>query len=99
MVETDLKVPHSLGQYFNSDDSPLSPYNRKGGGGFAYGTFPLFLTKITGEVLQHQDFFPLNLVKDGLAKAFATAPTRPKRSVIFVQSQVPQHAVAALSCR
>ena len=36
MVETDLKVPHSLGQYFNSDESPLSPYNRKDGGGFAY---------------------------------------------------------------
>ncbi len=32
MVETDLKVPNSLGQYFNSDESPLSPYNRKGGG-------------------------------------------------------------------
>jgi len=76
MVETDLKVPHSLGQYFNSDESPLSPYNREGGGGFAYGTFPLFLTKITGEVLQHQDFFPLNLVKDGLAKAFAIEAPR-----------------------
>jgi YYY domain-containing protein len=75
MVETDLKVPHSLGQYFNSAESPLNPYNRKDGG-FAYGTFPLFLTKITGEVLQHQDFFPLNLVKDGLAKAFAIKAPR-----------------------
>jgi len=70
MVETDIKVPSSLGQYFNSAKSPLNPYNREDGG-FAYGTFPLFLTKITGEVLQHNDFFPLNLVKDGLAKAFA----------------------------
>jgi len=70
MVATDLQVPNSLGQYFNSDESPMSPYNRQGGGGFAYGTFPLFLTKVTGEVLEHQDFFPLNLVKDGLAKAF-----------------------------
>jgi YYY domain-containing protein len=75
MVETDIKVPHSLGQYFDSAESPLNPYNRKDGG-FAYGTFPLFLTKITGEVLQHQDFFPLNLVKDGLAKAFAIKAPR-----------------------
>ena len=70
MVETDMRLPDSLGQYFDSDKSPMSPYNRQGGGGFAYGTFPLFLTKVTGEVLQHNDFFPLNLVKDGLAKAF-----------------------------
>ena len=71
MVETDMRVPHSLGQYFDSATSPLNPYNTSSGsGGFAYGTFPIFLTKITGEVLQHQDFFPLNLVKDGLEKAF-----------------------------
>ncbi|MGA2285141.1 MAG: DUF2298 domain-containing protein, partial [Dehalococcoidia bacterium] len=70
MVADGIKLPSSPGQYFNSDQSPMSPYNREGGGGFAYGTFPLFLTKVTGEVLQHQDFFPLNLVKDGLAKAY-----------------------------
>jgi YYY domain-containing protein len=70
MVADGIKLPSSPGQYFNSDQSPMSPYNREGGGGFAYGTFPLFLTKVTGEVLQHQDFFPLNLLKDGLAKAY-----------------------------
>ncbi len=70
MVADGIKIPSSPSQYFNSDQSPMSPYNRQGGGGFAYGTFPLFLTKVTGEVLQHQDFFPLNLLKDVLAKAF-----------------------------
>lgn len=71
MVETDMRIPHSLGQYFDSATSPLNPYNTgTGHGNFAYGTFPMTLTKITGEVLQHQDFFPLNLVKDGLEKAF-----------------------------
>jgi YYY domain-containing protein len=71
MVETDLKVPHSLGQYFDTAESPLNPYNTNRND-FAYGTFPIFLTKITGEVLQHNDFFPLNLIKDGLAKAFGS---------------------------
>ncbi|HUS82442.1 MAG TPA: DUF2298 domain-containing protein [Dehalococcoidia bacterium] len=72
MVATDMRVPSSLGQYFDTDQSPLNPYNTDAGAGaFAYGTFPLFLTKVTGEVLQHNDFFPLNLVKDGLDKAFA----------------------------
>ena len=27
MVETDLRVPHSLGQYFDSATSPMNPYN------------------------------------------------------------------------
>jgi len=69
MVEVDLKIPHSLGEYFDTAKSPLNPYNT-GRPTFVYGTFPIFLTKITGEVLQHNDFFPLNLIKDGLAKAF-----------------------------
>ena len=29
MVGTDLKLPSSLGQYFNSDQSPMSPYNAR----------------------------------------------------------------------
>ncbi len=71
MVETDLRIPNSIDQYFNSDKSPMSPYNTNtGANGYAYGTFPLFLTKVSGEVLDHQNFFPLNLVKSGLEKAF-----------------------------
>ena len=72
MVANDTRVPTSLGQYFNTAESPMSPYNTNPGkGGYAYGTFPLFLTKVTGDVFEHNNFFPLNLVKDGLAKAFA----------------------------
>jgi YYY domain-containing protein len=71
MVESDLRIPNSIGQYFDSAKSPMSPYNTStGANGYAYGTFPLFLTKVTGEVLDHQNFFPLNLVKGGLEKAF-----------------------------
>jgi YYY domain-containing protein len=74
MVETDLQVPHSLGQYFDSATSPMNPYNTPKEGpkrdSFVYGTFPIFLTKLTGELLQHHDFFPLNITKDGLEKAF-----------------------------
>ncbi len=74
MVETDLRIPSSLGQYFDSATSPMNPYNTPKEGpkrdSFVYGTFPVFLTKLSGELLQHHDFFPLNLVKDGLEKAF-----------------------------
>lgn len=50
MVETKLQVPGSLGQYFNTAESPLNPYNQ-GYSSFVYGTFPLFFTKLAGEVL------------------------------------------------
>jgi len=74
MVETDLRIPHSFGQYLDSAESPMNPYNTPKEGAkrdsFVYGTFPVFLTKITGEVLEHHDFFPLNTIKDGLGKAF-----------------------------
>lgn len=44
MVTVDTSWPESVGQYFDSDTSPLNPYNTRHGT-FVYGTFPLFLTK------------------------------------------------------
>src|SRR3954453_16736578 len=44
MVETSIQIPNSLGQYFDSANSPLNPYN-KGFGSFVYGTVPLFMVR------------------------------------------------------
>jgi len=49
MVTMGIEVPKSLAEYFDTATSPLNPYNR--GSSFVYGTLPLFLTKILGEML------------------------------------------------
>ncbi len=47
MVTSDIRFPDSPGQYFNSSESPLNPYNHTGS--FVYGTLPLFLNKAIAE--------------------------------------------------
>ncbi len=55
MVTVDTAWPESVAQYFDSDTSPLNPYNTRHGT-FVYGTFPLFLTKAISGVFDH-DFY------------------------------------------
>jgi YYY domain-containing protein len=50
MVEMGLNWPKNLAQYFDTATSPLNPYNS--GSSFVYGTFPLFLTKAVGQLLE-----------------------------------------------
>src|SRR5213593_308472 len=51
MVATDIRWPASVREYFDSEHSPLNPYNVKNDddtnryNSFIYGTFPLFLSK------------------------------------------------------
>ena len=50
MIITDkLRAPDSVGQYWDSAESPLNPYNHNDS--FVYGTFPLFLNKTVAEWL------------------------------------------------
>jgi len=57
MVATGIEWPGSVGEYFDSQTSPLNPYNVKDADGnnvfptFIYGTFPLFLEKFVGDLL------------------------------------------------
>jgi YYY domain-containing protein len=69
LVETHIEVPSSLGEYFNSEQSPFNPYNR-GEGSFVYGTFPLFFVRIVAEVLNKADYGDINLVGRFLAGLF-----------------------------
>ena len=50
MVETGIKLPGSVSEYFDTTNSPLNPYNENFGT-FVYGTYPLFLTKFVGAIL------------------------------------------------
>lgn len=50
----------SWGGYFDSYCSPLNPYNYRGYGSYAYGTFPLFSTRIVGEWLNGACMDPRN---------------------------------------
>ena len=45
MVSDRIDWPGSVGQYFDTVDSPLNPYNAEDTPSFVYGTLPLFLAK------------------------------------------------------
>ncbi|MDE3076254.1 MAG: glycosyltransferase family 39 protein, partial [Chloroflexota bacterium] len=55
MVDTAIRWPSSVGQYFDSAHSPLNPYNR-GFSNFVYGTLPLFLLKAVASLI-HRDSY------------------------------------------
>jgi YYY domain-containing protein len=69
MVESHIQIPSSLGEYFNSKQSPFNPYNQNEGS-FVYGTFPLFFVRIVAEVLDKADYADINLVGRFLAGLF-----------------------------
>ncbi|MCX6031139.1 MAG: DUF2298 domain-containing protein, partial [Chloroflexi bacterium] len=51
MVESALQLPKSVGEFFDSTRSPMSPYN-KNFGFFVYGTLPIFIVRVFAEFLQ-----------------------------------------------
>ena len=51
MVSSALELPSSLGEFFDSTRSPMSPYN-KDYGFFVYGTLPLFIVRVVAEFAQ-----------------------------------------------
>ncbi|MHB1355161.1 MAG: DUF2298 domain-containing protein [Anaerolineae bacterium] len=61
MVETSLNWPSSLGQYFDTANNPLNPYNT-GYGSYVYGLFPLMLTKVAGQITGFTGYGEINLV-------------------------------------
>ena len=61
MVSTSIEWPYSIGEYFNTNSSPLNPHN-KGFPFFVYGTFPVFLTKFVADSLNLGDYNNLTLI-------------------------------------
>ena len=79
MVETAIRAPENLSGYFNTATSTLSPYNNNFGL-YVYGTFPLYLVKAVGQVLDKAGYDQINLV--GRASRLCSTWGRSPRSLV-----------------
>jgi len=61
MVSTDISLPKNIFEYFNTKISPLNPAN-KNYDFYAYGTFPLLLTRSIAEFLNFTAYDQIFLV-------------------------------------
>jgi YYY domain-containing protein len=69
MVETAIRAPRSLAEYFDSARSPLNPANHDFGF-FVYGTLPLFLVRLVASLLGMTDYGQVHLVGRAISAAF-----------------------------
>lgn len=69
MVATAIKIPRNLPEYLDPQLSPFSPYN-VGYSFFVYGTFPLYLTKVLGEIFKLNHYGNLHLLGRALSAFF-----------------------------
>lgn len=70
MVVTTIQLPISFNQYFDTSTSPLNPYNYKDYKFFVYGTFPIFLTKLTGDLINLNNYSTIHYVGRVLSAIF-----------------------------
>ena len=66
---TAIQIPSSIGEYFDSAKSPFNPYN-KGIGSFVYGTLPLYLVRIIGELGKWNSYGDFTLLGRVLSALF-----------------------------
>lgn len=69
MVETGLRLPSSLGEYFDPARSPLNPHNA-GFTFFVYGTFPIFLVRLLAEWTSQIGYDQVHILGRGVAALF-----------------------------
>jgi YYY domain-containing protein len=69
MVESSIRLPASIGEYFNTASSPLNPHNA-GHGYFVYGTLPIFLVRLIGEWAGRTGYDEIHLVGRAASAAF-----------------------------
>lgn len=70
MVVTDINLPSSIGQYFNTNTSPLNPQNNPNYQFFVYGTLPLFVTKLLAVILNLDKYDQIHLLGRVLSAIF-----------------------------
>lgn len=70
MVATDISLPDTKSSYFDTTTSPLNPYNYPQYPFFVYGTFPLFLVKYLGVLLNLNNYNHLALLGRFLSAIF-----------------------------
>lgn len=61
MVSSAIRLPDSIGQYFDTDNSPMNPYNNNFGS-FVYGTAPLFIVRVAAQILDKADYWDIHIV-------------------------------------
>lgn len=71
MVASDTQLPDSLSQYFNTFISPLNP-NNQGYDFYAYGIFPVLLTKIIANFFNFISYEQIFLIGRILSAVFDT---------------------------
>ncbi|MEJ5201481.1 MAG: phospholipid carrier-dependent glycosyltransferase, partial [Anaerolineales bacterium] len=69
MVSTAISFPQGGNGFFDTANSSLNPHNR-GYGFYVYGTLPLFLVRILGEVLDKTGYDQIHLVGRFSSAAF-----------------------------
>lgn len=69
MVSTDIKIPKNIFQYFDTQNSPLNPKN-KNYDFYAYGTFPLLITRGIAEIINLTNYDQIFLVGRFLSAIF-----------------------------
>jgi hypothetical protein len=70
MVVNDIKLPTSISQYFDTNISPLNPYNYSQYQFFVYGTFPIFLVKYLAVLLHLDNYNHITLLGRLLSALF-----------------------------
>jgi len=61
MVASSIRIPPSISNYFSQKESTLNPYNN-GYNFYVYGTFPLLITRLFGEVFKMTEYNSIHLV-------------------------------------
>lgn len=69
MVSTAIRLPDSVGEYFDTANSPMNPYNNNFGS-FVYGTAPLFIVRIAAELVDKAEYWNIYLVGRVLSALF-----------------------------
>ncbi len=68
-VESSLRLPASIGEYFDTENSLLNPHNT-GNGFFVYGTFPIFLVRYLAEWVDQTGYDQVQIVGRAVSAAF-----------------------------
>ena len=67
IVADNVRWPGSVGEYFDVEHSPLSPYNTEPGRSYLYGELPLFATKLVATIFRQEGYGELYLVGRAVA--------------------------------
>lgn len=92
-VASEVRLPHSLGEYLDSKRNPLSPYNH-GQHYYVYGNLPLTITRVGAELVGMTDYDSIYLVGRVLSGIFDLIAIA---AVYFLGAALYSHGVGLLA--